>query len=675
MRERRLRSLATLILAIVVAACSTTPPEPSPSASGGPSASAATSSAPSTGPSPSPSPAPAERPFPGGWTFVKEEPCPDESTYTCTTLAVPRDHFVQGGPTWEVTFAFRAASGQRRGTHVVATGGPGTSGIVEADGYVDEDYPSAVGERWDTIFFDQRGIGLSHPIQCPRATAVYYYATDYDPFEPDGARQAMDASRTYVQDCLAEAGADEADLPFYATRQAVEDLANFLDYKGIAKISLYGESYGSQYAQVFAASHPERIEALFLDGPVDLAQPGVDWMAEQARSFDDVLQMTLANCQQVEACAAEFAPSTPLAFFDDLQARLEDEPIEVQWPLSDGTSEARPITSAALDIAVGTITGPDDRMILQRVLAAAADDNLVPMAQLGYAYQTMDPDSLVGQLTPDWSDAMYYAVDCMDTRFPEAPTDDEEAAAILAAGDAQGVDDMRLDFYYATELPCAYWPSEPAGSDPADEPADVLYPTFVLGATGDPTTPVANVHRIAARLANAYSIIAEGGHHVIFGWGNDCPDQILAAWFEDGTLPASRTTVCPDTIVDSYIPVAAAASTDYPDALSFATSMDDQVNYQIGYWYWDGVDPLKVGCDRGGTLTYTPTDAGADLAFAGCAFTAGMPMTGSGAIDYEAGATSLTVEFPDGSLEYARDGDGNQTIAGTFRGQAVASSS
>jgi pimeloyl-ACP methyl ester carboxylesterase len=669
--------MVATVLAVVVAGCSSQLPLWSPMPE--PSATASASSEPTSAPSPSaepslqpsPSPAPAARPFPGGWSFVKDEPCPNESTFTCTTLAVPRDHYVQGGPTWEVTFAFRAASGERRGTHVVITGGPGTSGIDVADSYIDEDHPSVVGERYDTIFLDQRGIGLSHPIQCPEATAVYYFA-DYDPFETAGAKTAADAARTYVTDCLAEAGADEADLPYYSTRQAIEDLEAFLDHKDVDTISLYGESYGTQYAQAFAQSHPERIQTLFLDGPVDLTQTGIDWLAEQSRGYDDVLHMTLAACAADEACAADFAPSTPLAAFDELQARLEEGPVEVDFPLPDGTTDRRPITAAMLDIAIGTITGPDDRMVFQRVLASAADDNLVPIARIAYAYSNVDPTTEEGQLDPTWSDAMYYAVDCMDdARFPDAPGDDEQAAAFLAAGIAQGMDDLRMSYYYATELPCAYWPNQSADPDRPEAIVSPPYTTFVLGATGDPSTPVANVHRIAARMGDAYSLIAEGGHHIIFGWGNDCPDQILAAYLEDGTLPPSRTTICPDTIVDPYVPVAAAAPAGYADALSFASSMDDQVNYDIDYWYWSGEEPLKVGCDHGGTLTFTPSDTGADLAFAGCAYTAGMEMTGSGAIDYESGATSMTIDIPDGAVVYARDGDGNQTVGGTFQGAAA----
>ena len=40
-----------------------------------------------------------------------------------------------------------------------------------------------------------------------------------------------------------------------------------------------------------------------------------------------------------------------------------------------------------------------------------------------------------------------------------------------------------------------------------------------------------------------------------------------------------------------------------------------------------------MGCDYGGSLDYTPTSKGADLAFKACELIDGMPLTGTGSID------------------------------------------
>ena len=96
------------------------------------------------------------------------------------------------------------------------------------------------------------GVGLSHPIQCPTASATCYASTA-DPNVPADRPAAALAAQTYATDCVAEAKADPADLPFSATRQAVEDLEAIRQYLGAEKLYLYGERYGTQYVQTYGA--------------------------------------------------------------------------------------------------------------------------------------------------------------------------------------------------------------------------------------------------------------------------------------------------------------------------------------------------------------------------------------------------------------------------------------
>jgi hypothetical protein len=95
---------------------------------------------------------------------VRTRACP-ESRFTCITLRVPRDHFssAANGPTFDVTFGLLRATGEKLGTFVTVTGGPGTSGLASADSYTDAFDPS-IAEHYDIVFFDQRGIGVSESL-------------------------------------------------------------------------------------------------------------------------------------------------------------------------------------------------------------------------------------------------------------------------------------------------------------------------------------------------------------------------------------------------------------------------------------------------------------------------------------------------------------------------------
>jgi pimeloyl-ACP methyl ester carboxylesterase len=476
-----------------------------------------------------------------------------------------------------------------------------------------------------------------------------------------------------VSACLAEAGAKTEDLPFYSTRQAVEDLEAVREHLGAAKLHLYGESYGTQFVQTYATAHPDRVATLILDGPVDLTLDGPTYQGEAARMFDDVLLATLNACLVDAGCRADHEGRTPLEAWDTLAARLAQAPIAFPFQMNDGTVEQRRLTLADLENAtVSYLYSPGDRAILLRALAAAVDDNLVPLARLAYDSIAVDPDTLAAVPDPTWSDALYYAVECQDYVYNAgAGGTDARLAAFLADARVLGADRLRLGAVAYGDLPCLYWPNQPA-TDPRPAPiVNAPYPTIILGATGDPITPIANLNRLANRLTDVRSIITAGGPHVTFGWGNACPDELIADYLVKGTPIEAAITVCDGVMVDAYVPIARDAPADYRDALDLAAVMDDQIVNTDDYAYRLGDAPLPIGCDYGGTLTYTPTDTGTDLALSGCEFTDGLPMTGKGAIDDESGGLEMTITVPEGRLAYARDGDGNRSVSGTFRGKPV----
>ena len=250
---------------------------------------------------------------------------------------------------------------------------------------------------------------------------------------------AAAAAETFAKDCVAESGVARPTCRYYATRQEVEDLEAVRDYLGVEKMQLYGESYGTQYVQTYAAAHPDRIATLYLDGPVDLTVDGPTYYVEAARSAADTLVATLDACTSTRSCKADVRGGDALAVYDALATKLDAGPITFEYPLADGTTASRQLTKSALEYgAFYYLYSRGARALLQRAIASASHDDFVPLAKLYYDSLSVDPDTLAPIEDPTWSDAVYYAVECQDYAFYPTAGDAERPSGRLGGERASG---------------------------------------------------------------------------------------------------------------------------------------------------------------------------------------------------------------------------------------------
>ena len=590
-------------------------------------------------------------------------PCP-ESDFICVTLTVPLDHLDPAdGRTIEVVFAVLPAGGDRRGMFVTAVGGPGGSGLAVADTYTAAFDPS-ITEAFDVVFFDQRGLGASGGQQCVAAAAANYGA-EYDPLTAAGETElALDAER-FARDCPAEMGNPDL-LPYLGTEQAIEDLEVFRRELGDDRFWLYGESYGTQFAQTYAAKYGERLAALILDGPVDLTLSGFEYYAEQAAAFGEVLARTLSACAEDEACLGDMG-GDPLQAYDSLAARLRAEPASFEFPLPSGRLAGRSFTFGDLEAgAASYVYSEGSRMLFLRALAASTRGELAPLARIAYDSLSLDPETLAPLVDPGWSDAVSFAVECNDYDYGPAET-------YLRAGDAVDASVPRLGSVFYGDLPCSFWPED--GFDPGRPEPLVAQgvPVLVLVGTADPATPLPNARRIVERLADSYLVVQEGGPHVVFGWGNACVDNLVTGFLVRDLRP-ERETSCYGTVIDDYVPLPPADAADFADPLEALASAETEIAYLPEYFYWDGETPFAVGCAFGGTLAVEPSPTGEAYTLSGCAFSRGFEMTGTGAFDYESAGSRLELAVAGlrpGELVYNRDGDGATRVTGEYGGESI----
>lgn len=475
------------------------------------------------------------------------QPCEGNRAFICVTLTVPLDHFDPANPeTIDVVFAVSPAKGERKGMYVQAfPGGPGGEGIS----YASTSFHSPrVVSHYDIVFFDQRGVGLSNPLECKKAYANYFlgYLNADDTVEEEGydtpeeQQAAIQTAKSFVDDCVAEIGIDPAKLKFFNTDQVAEDIESFRQAIGDDKFMLYGVSYGTSVAQTYARAHSDHLSGLILDGTQNTTLTGDEIAFSQWEAFNMVLLEVFKACDANPDCS-EGMQGNSQAVYDELAQKLAQAPIPYDLP----SGEKRLFTFNMLDYTVTyQLYSLNSRWDLMRALASANEGDLVPMARL--FYDRANIDSATGEYMGDsnFSDTMYYIVWCSDDAYFRGTSAERSAKLIEAAQKLNGLI-PRLDLdVIPLGLTCSFWPSAPTAPEVTEPLRAEGVPTFVLNATLDPATPFHEGKTVFENLDNGYHLYVEGGFHGIYGWGQACPDQVIENFLLDGTLPDQREIIC-----------------------------------------------------------------------------------------------------------------------------------
>jgi pimeloyl-ACP methyl ester carboxylesterase len=327
--------------------------------------------------------------------------CALDGTWSCGEVRVPADGR-PGDPmpdvialAYAVHPAERPADGDRR-VLLVATGGPGSSGLADGAWMIDW-FPQRVRDRFDIVTFDARGTGRTDFRECADAASLYY---DGDP--------TADRAWSFVGTCLAEAGVEAGDLARYSTAMTVADLERLRERLGVESMAVYGVSYGTVVAQAYAAAHPERVSALVLDAPIDRALPAAQLWTVAARGFDQVLDLVLASCADDPDCTD--ALPDPERTYARLLVRLDD-PGGLTGDIRDSDGEPFTISMDGRqfrDLVYASLYDTTGRASLLRGLAAFDHGDPGPLLRL-YAYGG-------GRGEYGGSSFAYFATWCADVR-------------------------------------------------------------------------------------------------------------------------------------------------------------------------------------------------------------------------------------------------------------------
>jgi pimeloyl-ACP methyl ester carboxylesterase len=447
-------------------------------------------------------------------------PCGNSNDFACGHLTVPLDP--SGGTAGTLTLAIRrhrAAVGEAKDAIVALAGGPGQAAIPFAEQFAQLLGP--IASTRDLIAFDQRGIGLSHPLSCHR-------------FEIS----ANSSPGRSIAECAAQIGPTRS---FYATADSVADIEAIRVAGGYEKLVLYGTSYGTKVAEEYAQAYPSHVEALVLDSVVPPNGP------------DPLDQATFAAVPRIlrQLCAARVCSQiTPNPVADLARLVRQLTPGALRGRVIDGRGIAHTVRITSDDLLAILIAGdlePTLRSEAPAAFRAAADGDTAPLARL--QARAEGEESEAESPSESFDNPLYLATSCEDEQFPwnrSASPQERLAqaktriAALRASAIAPFTEANVLDL---SDMPaCAFWPFATPVPAPEDAPLPSV-PTLILSGANDLRTPTANAREVAAQIPGSHLLVVpDAGHSVLGSDPTHCASKALQALFAgDPIKPCAAT--------------------------------------------------------------------------------------------------------------------------------------
>ncbi|KAH8102176.1 Alpha/Beta hydrolase protein [Cristinia sonorae] len=501
--------------------------------------------------------------FTGNWPEVGKiswkscHPHPPLNNVDCGDIVVPKDYFNPRAGTATIAFArLKSKASLSKGTVFFNPGGPGGSGkswIAEINPYY---IRNMVGEEYDIIGFDPRGVGETVPqTRCfndgntgsyanfIRNTVLergYDVASNMSTAELRSMLLVKTAEadallRTQFEICRQNMGEE---LRYMGTSTVVRDL-DFMSkiFDGTdAPINLYGLSYGSVLGQYLANMLPDRVGRVVIDGVVDAEswanQPAYLWHRQWIVNSEATYDIFFKTCSEAGPSICSIATVEQEAP-DAIKTRLESfiDGLTYQ-PLSITNSKHPSILTSgrARKFLIDGIYRPSLWPLVATAFAKAMD---------GDGSAIMDAIGTAGE-----RDLARAAVSCNDQPHFDAPKIEDIVDEQLYT--YQNV--SRFIFAVANlenaDFGCQHWSITPPERFHGPWSHTLKNPILILSNTADPVTPLASGKKVQEQLGNSSRLLVlDGPGHTSIFLPSSCIKEHMNAYFANGRLPPEGT-VC-----------------------------------------------------------------------------------------------------------------------------------
>jgi pimeloyl-ACP methyl ester carboxylesterase len=351
----------------------------------------------------------------------------------------------------------------------------------------------------DIIFIDQRGTGNSNSLDCslnPKNAVQNYFIELFIPER--------------VARCQRTLG-EKAELQFYTTAIAVEDLAQVRAALGYEKINLYGVSYGTLVAFEYLRRYPQSIRALALAG---VSTAAAKLPLQFAQGTERAMKRLLQDCSADPACAAAYPNLTNE--FATVLAKLDDGAVTFEF--QDQTRNDSEVVRLSRSVFVEQL-----RLMLYNHVSA----RLIPLMIHAAAHGDWTVFAKIrarssGNSAFAASTGVYFTVTCSES----VPFITENAIVKYTNGTI--VDDYRVRRH---QRACQEWPRAPVLADFL-EPVKSATPVLMLSGEIDPATPFEFAQAALTDLPNGRHIILRNTAH---SFASECARELIVKFIAEGS--------------------------------------------------------------------------------------------------------------------------------------------
>jgi pimeloyl-ACP methyl ester carboxylesterase len=424
----------------------------------------------------------------------------------CVDVTVPLDYGQPSGDRirLHVTVAPAFRNPAQPDPLFVLAGGPGQAGS-DILPLLDSTFRKVRATR-DIVVVDQRGTGLSGKLDCDSTGTL--------------EEAPIEEQESMVAACLRGL---KRPFRFYTTDNAARDIDRIRSALGYRAVNLWGASYGTRLAQVYARRFPDAVRALVLDGVASPEQIVFVWGGDAQAALDTLFQ----HCEADNGCRAAY-PALRRQF-----AALAEQVgggkvrLDFRHPRTAARTELQLHPSGFLQAIRTALYSAQTRNRIPFLIDSASKGNWAPfLAQMYSIGDTAAAHPAIG---------LMLSVVCAEDipRLTPAIVAEEERNSFLAGWEVRIIPRW-----------CRFVDVPPVQ---AQAPTMIQAPALLLSGALDPVTPPHRAEAAARHIAHAQQFTVRNAGHIVSTLG--CAPRLLREFLDrpESTLDASCLKDIPPT--------------------------------------------------------------------------------------------------------------------------------